>query len=113
MFKSINEVRDARKEISILNGMRVEVLIVLVGAEHTVLLWDEEEGGHLQELRGDDLIFLKILINECFQDLHVLWVEQIVLWSMQNKEIIKFNGMVEKSVRGKKNFGLLEYISKI
>jgi len=50
VFESIDEVRDMRKRVSILDHMRIYISIVLTGVECSILLWDKEERGHLQEL---------------------------------------------------------------
>ena len=75
VFESVDEVGDTRKRIGILDHMRVDIGIILAGAEHSILLWDKEERGCLWGLGRKDLFFLEILIDECFQGFHFLWVE--------------------------------------
>jgi len=50
MFESINKIRDTRERISILDGVKMDISVVLAGMEHAILLWDKEEGGCLQGL---------------------------------------------------------------
>jgi len=47
MLKSIDEVGDIREGISVLDGMRIDVAVVLAGMKCTILLWDKEEGERL------------------------------------------------------------------
>ena len=51
MLQSIDEVRNTRKEIGVLDGMRIDVAIVLARIEHAILLQNKEEEGCLWELR--------------------------------------------------------------
>ena len=92
MFESINEVRDMRKRVSVLDSMRIYIVIVLARTERFILLWDKEEGGCLWELGREDFSFFEILINEHLQGFHLLGIEQIVLCSMWDKGVIEFNG---------------------
>ena len=85
VFESVNEVRNMRKRVSILDGMRINVVIILARAERSILLQDKEEGGRLRGVHREDLFLLEILINECLEGLHLLWFEQIVLRLTGNK----------------------------
>jgi len=49
MFESVDEVEDMRKRVSILDLMRIYIVVILAWMEHTILLWDKEEGGCLRE----------------------------------------------------------------
>jgi len=98
VFESVNEVRDTRKRVSILDHMRINVAVVLAGVEHSIFLWDKKERGHLWGLRRQDLPFFEILIDEHLQSLHLLGVEQIVLHSARDKQVVEFDSMVEQSV---------------
>jgi len=113
MFERINKIGDMRKRVSVLDGMRVDISIILAGTECSILLQDKEEGGCLQGLQGKDLSFLEVLINERFQGLHLFRIERIVLRSSQDERVVEFDSMV-KGVMGRKwNFGLFEHICEI
>jgi len=75
MFESVDEVIDTRKRVSVLDHMRIYIVIILVRAERSILLWNKEEEGCLWEFRGKDLPFLEIFINERLQSFHFLQVE--------------------------------------
>ena len=98
VFESVDKVGDTRKRISVLNCMRIDVMIVLAGTEHAILLWDKEEGGHLWELGRKDLPFVEILIIERLEGLHFFWIEQIVLHLVRDERVVKFDGVVKGSV---------------
>ena len=48
----VNEVRNEGKRICIMDGVFVDIAIVLTGSEATILLFDKEERGSLWEVRG-------------------------------------------------------------
>jgi len=48
VFESIDEIGDTRKGVSVLNHVRVDILIVLAGTEHSIFLRDKEKRGRLQ-----------------------------------------------------------------
>ena len=54
-FHVINEFRDERKWIGVLDGMGVQVSIVLARSKGPILLWYKEERGSLGGFRGDYL----------------------------------------------------------
>jgi len=113
VFESIDKIGDMRKRVSILDHMRIYVVIILAGTEHSVLLRDKEEGGRLWGLGRKEFSFFEILIDECLQGFHLLGVGQIVLCLSWDKGVVEFNGMVERSVWGKENFRFFEHIHKI
>jgi len=113
VFESIDEIGDTRKRVSILDHMRIDVLIVLGGTERSILLWDKKEGGHLRGFRREDFPFFEILINERLQGFHLLGVERIVLCLTWDKGVVELNGVVEQSMWGKRNFRLFEHICEI
>jgi len=75
VFERVDEIGDTRKRVSVLDGMRVDILVVLAGMKCSILLWNKREGGRLQRFRREDLSFFEILIDEHFQDFHLLGVE--------------------------------------
>jgi len=75
VFQHVDKVKDTREGVSILDSMGVDIIVVLTGTKHAILLQNKEEREHLWKLGGDDLILLQVLINECFQGLHFLRVE--------------------------------------
>jgi len=113
MLESVNKVGDTREGINVLDGVGIDVVVVLTGTEYSILLQDKEEGRRLQGFQGEDLFLFEVLINEHFQGLHFLQVKQIVLHSTQDKGVVKFDGMIERLVWRKGNFGLLEHIHEI
>ena len=55
IFEFINEVRDEGERIGILDGMFIQVAVILAGVEFPILLFDEKEGGGLGRVGGADL----------------------------------------------------------
>ena len=53
-FEFIDEVRDEGERIGILDGMFIQVVVILIGVEFPILLFDEEEGGGLERVGGVD-----------------------------------------------------------
>jgi len=49
----------------VFDSMGVDVIIVLAGMEHTILLQNKEEGACLQEFGGNDLTLLFLLLHLC------------------------------------------------
>ena len=55
IFEFIDEVGDEGKEVGISDGMFIQVVIILTGAEFPILLLDKEEGGGLERVGRVDL----------------------------------------------------------
>ena len=55
VLEFINKVRDKKERISILDGVFVQVMVVLAGMEFPILLFDKEKGGGLGRVGGADL----------------------------------------------------------
>ena len=55
ILEFIDEVRDERERIGVLDGMLIQVVIILAGTEFSILLFDEEERGGLGRVGGVDL----------------------------------------------------------
>ena len=55
VFQLVHEVGDERKEVGIVGGMFVEVMVVLAGAEFAIFLFDKEERGCLGGIRWTNL----------------------------------------------------------
>ena len=55
IFEFIDEVRDEGERIGILDGMFIQVAVILEGVEFPILLFDEEEGEGLGRVGGADL----------------------------------------------------------
>ena len=51
----IDKVRDERKRIDVLDGMLIQVVVILARMEFPILLFDEEEGGGFGRVGGADL----------------------------------------------------------
>ena len=98
MFERVDEVRNTRKGIGVLDGMRIDVTVILARVERSILLWHKEKGGRLRGLRREDLSFFEILIDERLQRFHFLQIEQIVLRSSWNKRVVEFDGMVKRAM---------------
>ena len=54
------------KGIGIVNGMFIEVTVVLAGVEVSILLFDKEEGGGLGTVGRVDFARFEIFIKEVF-----------------------------------------------
>ena len=55
IFGFINEVRDVGKRIGILDGMFVQIVVILAGVEFPIFLFNKEEEGGLERVGGADL----------------------------------------------------------
>ena len=55
ILEFVDEVRDERERVGILDGVLIQILIVLAGAEFPILLLDKKEGGGLGRIGGMDL----------------------------------------------------------
>ena len=55
ILEFVNEVGDERERIGVLDGVFVQIAIILAGAEFPVLFFDKEEGGGLGKVGGVDL----------------------------------------------------------
>jgi len=60
MLQHIDKDGDARKGISVFEGMGVDITMVLAGPEYTILLRNKEEGQSLWELKRNNFSFLQI-----------------------------------------------------
>ena len=55
VFQLVHEVGDKGKGVGVTGGVFVEVMVVLAGAEFSILLFDKEERGCLREIGWTDL----------------------------------------------------------
>ena len=55
VLEFVDEVRDERKRIAILDSVLIQIVIILARMEFSVLLFDKEEGGGLRGVEGADL----------------------------------------------------------
>ena len=69
IFEFINEVRDKREGIGIMDCMFIQVVIVLAGANPSILCLDKEEKRCLGEVQGMDLPTIQVLLERVFSSL--------------------------------------------
>ena len=55
IFEFVNKVGDERKRVDVSDGMFIQIMIVLAGAEFPILLLDKEKRGGLGRIGGTDL----------------------------------------------------------
>ena len=77
ILKFVDEVRDQGKGVCILNGVAVEILVILTGSEASILFLDEEEGRCLGGLRWADFPGSKVFVNELVHSLSFFYGEGI------------------------------------
>ena len=54
IFEFVNKVRDEGEGVCVVDGMLVQIAVILAGVEFPVLLFDEEERGGLGRVGGTD-----------------------------------------------------------
>ena len=97
-----------------MDGVAVEVVIVLTRAECSILFWNEEEWGSLWGFGGYNMSGLKMFIDESLASFLFGRVKRIDLHNLGDKGILEFNGVIEGSMRGENVIGLFqEDIGKI
>ena len=55
VLEFINKIRNKKERVGILDGMFIQVTVVLIGTEFPILLFDKEERGGLGRVEGADL----------------------------------------------------------
>ena len=55
IFEFVNKVGDEKKRVDVSDGMFIQIMIVLAGAEFPILLLDKEKRGGLGRIGGTDL----------------------------------------------------------
>ena len=107
LFHVIDEHWNEGEQIGILDGVGVQVLVVLARAEGSVLLWYKEEGGSFGGFWGDDSSGSQMFLNKRFAHFHFRWVERIDLGNFRSEVRMKFNGVVIGTVGRELVMGLL------
>ena len=114
VFHVVDQFRDEGQGVCIADGMRVQVMIILAGAERTVLLCNKEERSGLWGLGWNDLPGLKVFVNKHLACLLFLWVERVYLRDLRNEQGFKVYGVVVGSVGRENIMGLLrEYVFEV
>ena len=90
----INEIGDKGKGIGVVNGVFIEVLIVLAGVEVSILLFDKEEGVGLGRVERADFARFKIFIEEVFCDFPFIGREGIDFPNLRDEGFVKVYFMV-------------------
>ena len=85
-FQFIDEGGNEQERICILDGVFIEILIIL---ERAKPLLDKEERKDLRGLRFSNLARFEMLINELLTCLHFFWVERVCLGHFQLKVSFK------------------------
>jgi hypothetical protein len=98
--KSVDEVRDEQKRVGVFDGMGVDILVVLAGTYHPILLGDEEEGWHLGGLGRLNLASGKVFVYKAFTGFMFLGVQRVYFGHLRHKASVKVNSMVEGTGRG-------------
>ena len=83
IFQLVHKIGDERKGVGITGGMFVEVLVVLAGAEFTILLLDKEEEGYLRGVRRTNLSYSKVFFEEILSSFLFIggeWIYFAYLW---------------------------------
>ena len=97
-----------------MNGVGVQVSVVLARAKRTILLCDKEERGGLWGFRRDYSSSFKVFVDEHFTGFLFLRVEGIYLGNFGNKRRFKVDGVVVGSMGRKYVVGFLrEHIFEI
>ena len=107
ILEFVDEVRDQREGICVLDGVFIEVTIVLARSESAVLFLDKEEWRCLGRLRWADLSRAKVFINEVVGGLPFFYRERVEFADLWDKRFVKVNGMVIGASGGNMVCGLL------
>ena len=81
----IDQFRDEGQGVCIVDGMGIQILIVLARMERAILLCNEEERSGLWGLGQNDSPGFEMLIDEIFAHFLFLWVKGVYLSDLWNK----------------------------
>ena len=97
-----------------MDGVGVQVAIVLTWAERAILLSNEEEGCGLRGFGWDDPSSLQMFVNESFACFLFFWIEGVYLSDFWNEQWFEVNGVIIWLMRGENIMGLLrEYVFEV
>ena len=81
--------------------MAVEVTIILVRAESSILFQNEEEQSSLWGFRRYNVPSLQVFIDESLASFLFGRIKRVDLRNLRDKGIFEFNGVIEGSMRRK------------
>ena len=90
----VDEFWDEGEGIGVLDGVGVQVVVILAWAKGSVLLWYKEERQGLGRFRGYNLSHLEVFFDKGSAHFHLHWVERVDLGNLGNEVWVKFNGVV-------------------
>ena len=97
-----------------MDGVGIQVTIILARAKSSVFLWDKEEWGSLRGFGRDNITSFEMFLNKGFACIFFSRIEQVDFGNLRNEGILEVDGMVKGSVRGKLFIGLFrKYIGKV
>ena len=91
LFQFIYEVSDERERVGIMDGMLVEIPVILTGAEFSILLLDKEERRGLRGFRRSDFACLEVFINEGVSGLDLIWREWVKFTNLRIERLIAWS----------------------
>jgi hypothetical protein len=86
--ETADEVRDEWEGIHVFDGVRIDISVVLAGTYQSILLWNEEEWGHLGGLGRLDLACGKMFVYEASASLVLLRVQRVYFGHLRHKVCI-------------------------
>ena len=88
--------------------------MVLTGPEFSILFPYEEEGCCLRRLRGSDVSFLEVFLDELIKFLFFFWGDVVDFRALRYKSFFQLNLVIPRSGAGEVRGGLLvEYAKEL
>ena len=97
----INQLRDEGKRVSIVNGMAVQVAVVLAGSKGSVFFGNKEEQGSPRGFRRNNSSHFQVFINKCLASISFGRIEGVNFGDFGDEGVFEVNSMVEGSMRGR------------
>ena len=82
-----------------MDGVVVQVVIILTRAESSILPWDEEEWGSLWGLGRYNSSSFQVFIDESFASLFFGRVKRVDLGNLGNEGVLEFDDVIKRSMR--------------
>ena len=90
----IYEVGDEGKGVGVVDGVFVDIAVVLAGAESSILLFHKEERGGLGGVRWVDLSRGEVFIQEVLSGFSFVWREGVYFPNFRSEAVVEVDFMV-------------------
>ena len=103
----INEFWNEREWIGVLDGVGVQVAVILAWTKSSILLWHKEEGRGLGRFQGYNSSCFKVFFHKGLACFHFCWIEGINFGDLGGEVRVKFDGVVIGTMRRELIVGFL------